>query len=79
MASLQNIQSNAYRGDFLRNCIDKTIDEIHDDIVTVFGPCAQDAFLTVNAQPYYTRDGKETLLTMQFDNELSMYEMKIMY
>ena len=38
MASLKNIQSNAYRGDFLRNCIDKTIDEIHDDIVTVFGP-----------------------------------------
>lgn len=79
MASLQNIQSNAYRGDFLRNCIDKTIDEIHDDIVTVFGPCAQDAFLTVNAQPYYTRDGKETLRTMKFDNELSMYVLKIMY
>lgn len=79
MASLQNIQSNAYRGDFLRTCIDKTIDEIHDDIVTVFGPCAQDAFLTVNAQPYYTRDGKETLRTMKFDNELSMYVLKIMY
>lgn len=79
MASLQNIQSNAYRGDFLRNCIDKTIDEIHDDIVTVFGPCAQDAFLTVNAQPYYTRDGKETLRTMKFDSELSMYVLKIMY
>lgn len=79
MASLQNIQSNAYRGDFLRTCIDKTIDEIHDDIVTVFGPCAQDAFLTINAQPYYTRDGKETLRTMKFDNELSMYVLKIMY
>ena len=33
MASLQNIQSNAYRGDFIRNSIDKTINDIQIDIV----------------------------------------------
>ena len=74
-----NIRSNAMRGDYMRNIVDRTINEIHDNLVTVFGPFAADAYLTMNGQPYYTRDGKETIRLMRFDNELSMYILKIMY
>ena len=74
-----NIQSNSIRGDYLHTIMDKTMNEIHDDIVTVFGPYAKDAYLTQNGIPYYTRDGKETLRLTRFDNELSMYILKILY
>lgn len=74
-----NIRSNAMRGPYMRGIVDRTIKEIHDNMVTVFGPFAADAYLTMNGQPYYTRDGKETLRLMKFDNELSMYILKIMY
>ena len=74
-----NIQSNAIRGDYLHEIMDKTMKELHDDIVTVFGPYAKDAYLTQNGLPYYTRDGKETLRLTRFDNELSMYVLKILY
>lgn len=74
-----NIQSNAIRGDYLYDIMDKTMKELHDDIVTVFGPYAKDAYLTQNGLPYYTRDGKETLRLTRFDNELSMYVLKILY
>ncbi len=74
-----NIQSNAIRGDYLYEIMDKTMKELHDDIVTVFGPYAKDAYLTQNGLPYYTRDGKETLRLTRFDNELSMYILKILY
>lgn len=74
-----NIRSNAMRGPYMRGIVDRTIKEIHDNLVTVFGPFAADAYLTMNGQPYYTRDGKETLRLMRFDNELSMYILKIMY
>lgn len=30
-----NIQSNAIRGDYLHEIMDKTMKELHDDIVTV--------------------------------------------
>lgn len=73
------IQSNAIRGDYLYSIMDKTMKELHDDIVTVFGPYAKDAYLTQNGIPYYTRDGKETLRLTKFDNELSMYILKILY
>ena len=73
------IQSNAIRGDYLYEIMDKTMKELHDDIVTVFGPYAKDAYLTQNGIPYYTRDGKETLRLTRFDNELSMYILKILY
>lgn len=74
-----NIQSNAIRGEYLQTIMDKTMGELHDDIVTVFGPYAKDAYLTQNGIPYYTRDGKETLRLTRFDNELSMYILKILY
>ena len=76
---MTNIRSNAMRGPYMREFVDKTIQEIHDNLVTVFGPYATDAYLTNQGQPYYTRDGKETIRLMQFDNKLSMYILKIMY
>ena len=63
-----NIQSNAIRGKFLYDIMDTTVNEIHDNLVTVFGPGATDAYITKNNQPYYTRDGKEVLSSMLFDN-----------
>ena len=41
------IQSNAIRGDYLYEIMDKTMKELHDDIVTVFGPYAKDAYLNI--------------------------------
>lgn len=75
----KEIQSNALRGEYMRGIVDKTINEIHDDLVTVFGPFATDAYLTKNGEPYYTRDGKETAVSLRFDNELSTYILKIIY
>lgn len=75
----KQIKSNAFRGDYMHDIVDRTINEIHDELHTVFGPFAQDAYLTMNGQPYYTRDGKETIRLMRFDNELSMYILKLMY
>lgn len=77
--SEQMIQSNAIRGGYLDRHREKTIREIHDDMVTVFGPGAADAFITKDGQPYFTRDGKEVLASLQFDNPLSMYILKILY
>lgn len=74
-----NIQSNMLRGDYMRGIVDRTITEIHDDLVTVFGPLATDAYLTRDGNPYYTRDGKETVRSMQFDNALSQYVLAILY
>ena len=77
--SVQNMQSNAVRGKYMHEVMDKTIDEIYSDMITVFGPGAQDAFITKDGQPYYTRDGKEVIQSLKFDNELSMYVLKIIY
>ena len=77
--SVQNLQSNAVRGKYMRDIMDKTIDEIYSDMITVFGPGARDAFITKDGQPYYTRDGKEVIQSLKFDNELSMYILKIIY
>lgn len=76
---MMNIQSNMLRGPYMRDIVDRTINEIHDDMVTVFGPNAQDAYLTKNKQPYFTRDGKETIASMVFDNELSQYVLKMLF
>lgn len=76
---MMNIQSNMLRGPYMRDIVDRTINEIHDDMVTVFGPGAQDAYLTKNKQPYFTRDGKETIASMVFDNELSQYVLKMLF
>lgn len=77
--SVQNLQSNAVRGKYMRDIMDKTIEEIFSDMITVFGPGARDAFITKDGQPYYTRDGKEVIQSLKFDNELSMYILKIIY
>lgn len=77
--SVQNLQSNAVRGEYLKQIMGKTIQEIHDDMVTVFGPAAMDAFITKDKQPYFTRDGKEVIQSLKFDNELAMYILTIMY
>lgn len=76
---MMNIQSNMLRGPYMRDIVDRTINEIHDDMITVFGPGAQDAYLTKNKQPYFTRDGKETIASMVFDNELSQYVLKMLF
>lgn len=78
-SNTQNMMSNALRGEYMRDMLDKTIQEIHDDMVTVFGPYAQDAFITKDKQPYYTRDGKEVVSSLTFNNELAMYVLKIIY
>ena len=73
------MQSNAIRGEYKDQILDKTIKEIHDDIVTVFGPGAADAYITKDGQPYYTRDGLEVLGSLTFDNKLSEYVRKMIY
>lgn len=74
-----NIQSNALRGDYMHSIIDRTITEIHNDIVSVFGPGAADAYITKDGQPYYTRDGLEVLESLTFDNKLSEYVRKMLF
>lgn len=74
-----NIQSNALRGEYKDNIITKVINEIHDDIVTVFGPGATDAYITKDGQPYYTRDGLEVLESLTFDNKLAEYIRKMVF
>lgn len=74
-----NMQSNCIRGDYMREIVDRVMREIHDDITTVFGPYATDAFVVKNNNPYYTRDGKEVIHSMRFDNELAMYVLTILY
>ena len=74
-----NIQSNAIRGSYRDQILGKTIQEIHDDVSTVFGPWARDAFITKDGQPYYTRDGLEVLESLTFDNRLSEYIRKMIY
>lgn len=77
--SIQDIQSNSIRGDYMRTIVNKTINEIHDVMCTVFGPNAEDAYITRNQEPYFTRDGKEVIASLKFNNELSMYILKLIY
>lgn len=74
-----SIQSNALRGEYKDNIITKVINEIHDDIMTVFGPGATDAYITKDGQPYYTRDGLEVLESLTFDNKLAEYIRKMIF
>ena len=73
------IQSNSIRGEFMRNIVDTTIKEILSDISCMFGPGATDAFITKDDQIYYTRDGKEVMESLMFDNELASKVHHIMY
>ena len=79
MNELEIMMSNAIRGDYKDKIIEKTVNEIHDDMTMVFGPFANDAFITKDQQPYFTRDGKEIISSLRFNNELSMYILKIIY
>ena len=74
-----NIQSNALRGEYMQSIVDKTMNEIHDDLLTVFGPGAADAFIVKDGKPYYTRDGLEVLESLTFDNRLSETIRTIIY
>lgn len=74
-----NIQSNALRGDFMHEIVDRTIHDIHEDLVTVFGPSASEAFLTKEGHSYYTRDGLEVLESLRYSNTLSEYIKNIIY
>lgn len=67
------IQTNAIRGKFLQNVMDRTMREIHYTIEPMLGPGASDAIITKEDQPYYTRDGMEVMESMTFDNELARY------
>lgn len=73
------IQSNSIRKEKLHKIVDMTINEILCDIKGMLGPGATDAFITKDGAPYYTRDGKEVLESLIFDNELSNYVHHILY
>lgn len=73
------IDSAAVRGDYMRDIVDRTIVDIHDSISTVFGPSAVDAYIHKNGQLYYTRDGKEVLASMNYDNVISNDVLKMIY
>ena len=84
MATAPNIQlqSNSIRGEFKDAIVDKTIKEIHDVITTVFGPYATDAYALKDTKnynkTYYTRDGKEVLKSLSFNNALANYVLSIL-
>lgn len=73
------IDSAAVRGQFMRDIVDRTIHDIHDSIGTVFGPNAADAYIHKNGQLYYTRDGKEVLASMNYDNVIANDVLKMIY
>ena len=76
---VKSIQSNSLRGDYMRSIVNRAIDEIQADIEPMFGPGATDAFITKNNAIYYTRDGKEVLESLMFDDELASYVHHIIY
>lgn len=79
MNQTAQIQSNIIRGSFKDEIVDSTMNEIHDVIKTVFGPGAADAYIIKDNAPYYTRDGKEVLNALTFNNPVSNYVKRLMY
>ena len=73
------IQSNSLRGEYMHEIADRTINEIYADVSPMFGPGASDAVITKDGQPYYTRDGKEVMESLTFDNELANYVHHFLY
>lgn len=65
------IQSNSIRGEYLDTIKDLTMNEILASASTLLGPGATDAFIDKDGQNYYTRDGKEYIESMIFDNEVA--------
>lgn len=77
------MKSNSIRGAYKDAMVDKAIDEIHAAVSTVFGPHATDAYILKESQSlnktYYTRDGKEVLNSLGFDNPVANYVKSILY
>lgn len=77
------MKSNSIRGAYKDAMVDKAIDEIHAAVSTVFGPHATDAYILKESQSlnktYYTRDGKEVLHSLGFDNPVANYVKSILY
>jgi len=74
-----NFQSNSIRDDFLKQIMDRTINEILASVSSLLGPGATDAYIIKENQAYYTRDGKEVCESMIFDNEIANYVHHILY
>ena len=62
-----NFQSNSIRDDFLKQIMDRTINEILASVSSLLGPGATDAYIIKENQAYYTRDGKEVCESMIFE------------
>lgn len=73
------IDSSAVRGEYMRNIVDRTVNDIHNTLATVFGPYGNDAYIHKNGQLYYTRDGKEVLASISYDNVISNDVLKLIY
>ena len=73
------IQSNSLRGEYMHEIADRVVNEIYADVSPMFGPGASDAVITKDGQPYYTRDGKEVMESLTFDNELANYVHHFLY
>lgn len=73
------IQSNSLRGTYMREIVNRTVNEIYADVAPMFGPGASDAVITKDGHPYYTRDGKEVMESLMFDNELANYVHHFLY
>ena len=74
-----NFQSNSIRDGFLKGIIDRTINEILASVSSLLGPGATDAFIIKENQTYYTRDGKEVMESLIFDNEVANYIHHVLY
>ena len=83
MGVTPQIQSNSIRGEFKDQIVDTTMKEIHAMIQTVFGPYATDAFIIKDNvsmnKTYYTRDGKEVLKSLSFNDPVANYIKSILY
>lgn len=74
-----NMQSNCISGAFKEEIIKRTLGEVYNTIKCVYGPYGSDVFIKKNGQLYFTRDGKEVLGALLFDNMLSADVLMSMY
>lgn len=75
------IRSNVIKGEILSQTRRKTIEEIFDTLIGVFGPAANNALVNPNQglnAGYHTRDGKVVLDNIMFDNQLAVNFRQIM-
>ena len=75
MQMMSNVISDEYK-DIVVN---KALGEIHKGIKNIYGPFGTDVFIKKNNQTYYTRDGKEVVGTIRFNNPLANDILAIMY